>query len=62
MTTIGRYNAEPRKGHPGATLRIFGYLKYYMKRWIICDTIFLEDQGEVYLDTNWPDLHPDAVK
>ena len=62
MTTIGRYNAVPRKGHPVAKMRIFGYLKYYKKRWIICDIIFLEDQGEVYLETNWPYMNPDDVK
>ena len=41
---------------------MFGYLKHHIKWWIVCDTIFLEDWGEVYLDLNWSDLYSDAVE
>ena len=37
VSTMRRYNSEPRKGNIGTTLRIFGYLKHHMKCRIIFD-------------------------
>ena len=33
-----------------------------MKRRIICDTIILEDQGEVDIELNFSELYPEAVE
>ena len=62
MSTMGRYNSIPSKRHLGAMLRTFGYLKNHMKLWIIYDTKFLEDQGEVDIELNWSELYPNAVE
>ena len=58
---MGRHNSAPMKGNVGYVLIIFGYLKNHMKLWIIYDTKFLEDQGEVDIELNWSELYPDAV-
>ena len=33
-----------------------------MKLWIICNTIFMEYQGEISLELNWSELYPDSVE
>ena len=61
VSTMGRYNSAPRKGHIGDMLRIVGYIKHHMVLWSICDTICLEDQGEVDIELSLSELYPDAV-
>ena len=48
----GEKNYAQSKGHLGAMLRTFDYPNQYMKRWIICDSIFLDEQRGVYLSIN----------
>ena len=43
-------------------LRIFDYSKQYMKRWIICDTRFLDEQKGVYLSINQSYIYPDDAE
>lgn len=37
VVTMARHSATPRKGHVGAMLRVFGYLKFYKKHRIVVD-------------------------
>ena len=62
VSTMGRYNYAPRKGHIGAMLIIFVYLKNHEKYRIIYDTSLLEDHREVDIDLNWSELYPDDVE
>ena len=55
-----RYNNTPRDINIECMLRTFDNLNQHMKRQIICDTIFIEYQGEVDLETNLVDLYPYA--
>ena len=53
MTTMGKYTDAPKKGHLGAMIKIFGYLKHHIKFQIICDAVLLEYQRDFDLDINW---------
>ena len=43
-------------------IRVFGYLKHCMKCLTICDTRFIEGQGQVGVDLNWLETYLDAVQ
>ena len=62
VSIVGIYNDPPMKVHTCAILIIFGYLKHHIKHWIIYETIFLEDQVEVYLYIKFSYLYPVAVE
>ena len=51
--TMVRYNDEPSKVHIGAILGVFVQLNHHIKCQIICDTSFLDDQGEFGPELNW---------
>ena len=62
VSTLGRYSVAPRQGHLKAMLKVFGYLKYHMKRQIICN---VEEPDFIKLEPakqNWSELYPDARK
>ena len=56
VSTMWCYKDAPSKGHLGAMIIIFGYLKNHMHNGIICDIIVLGYQGDIYLKINWLDL------
>ena len=41
-------------------LRVFGYLKYHMKRQILCNTKEPEFDKAEMVKQNWSELYPDA--
>ena len=60
VSTLGRYSAAPRQGHVKAMLRVFGYLKYHMKRQILCNTEEPEFDKAKMVKHYWSELYPDA--
>ena len=60
VSTLRWYSVAPRQGHLKAMLRVFGYLKYHIKRQIICN---VEEPDFIKLEPakqNWSKLYPDA--
>ncbi|MGH3054647.1 MAG: Ty1/Copia family ribonuclease HI, partial [Gaiellaceae bacterium] len=59
VSTMARYSTMPRNGHLDALLRLFGYLKAYMKAKIIVDTSMPNVDGEL-THHNWQEIYPYA--
>ncbi len=55
-STLARYSSCPKEGHLKAALRVFGYLKAYVKARIDVDTSISEIQGEA-VEHDWVEFY-----
>ena len=61
VVNLSRYNAAPREGHFKAMMRVFGYLKGYIKGKLIFDTNPLEIEDVEYIESSlWTEMYPGA--
>ena len=60
IQTMARFSAAPKEGHMRRMLRIFGYLKGYLKYGIIIDTGKRAVNGPTDVDVNWDEQYPGA--
>jgi hypothetical protein len=60
VQTMARFSHAPKQGHLNRMLRVFGYLKAYMKQGITYDE--KEHQGPKFecTDVNWEEQYPGA--
>ena len=61
VVSLSRYNAAPREGHFKAMMRVFGYLKGYIKGKIIFDTNHMNIEDAKFVDSAlWTEMYPGA--
>ena len=61
VVNLSRYNAAPREGHFKAMMRVFGYLKGYIKGKLIFDTNPLDIEDVEYIESSlWTEMYPGA--
>jgi hypothetical protein len=58
--TLARFGASPRDGHRKRALRLFGYLKHFIKAGIHLDFYPLDLSSIEFTNNDWKDLYPDA--
>ena len=62
ISSMARYSHLPRKGHLIATLRIFGYLKWFLKKKVVIDTTISDVDNDRIEKHNWSEFYPRAVE
>ena len=63
VVSMARYSSAPREGHTKAMLRVFGYLKAYMKGKIVFDTRDLEIKEADFVEPSlWTEMYPNALE
>ena len=62
ISTMARYSHLPRKGHLMATIRIFGYLKWFLKKKVIIDTTIPNVDNLKIEQFNWTEFYPHAIE
>ena len=58
VSTMAKYAQAPRQGHLKVLLRIFGYLKHYMRGKITIETSKEEKDDAKEVKHNWQDMYP----
>ena len=62
IQTMARFSAVPKEGHLTRMLRVFGYLKGYLKYGIIIDTSEKQVQEVEDIEVNWNEQYPGATE
>ena len=62
IQTMARFSAAPKEGHLTRMLRVFGYLKGYLRYGIIIDTSEKQVQGVEDVEVNWNEQYPGATE
>ena len=61
VTMLARFSMAPREGHLKAMMRVFGYLKAYMKGRLIFNTSPLDIGGAEFVEPAlWTEMYPNA--
>ena len=61
VVSLSRYSAAPREGHLKAMMRVFGYLKGYLKGKLVFDTNYLEVEDVEFIESAlWTEMYPGA--
>ena len=62
IQTMARFSAVPKEGHLARMLRVFGYLKGYLRYGIIIDTSEKQVQEVEDIEVNWNEQYPGATE